>query len=284
MRILLCVSLIVTCCSYGLDLGQASGKIESAGKTVKFKHSFATIVPDSFDKTQTNFLVILCDQPIPKEVEQDPDDLMDFSRETSANALRIQSSRSGEEVSWQSVGNALGRALGRSLSGNQQRIKWQGSTDSHLQATFEDESVQMDYRLKVEFHAELVTIPPEPPITAADRLAATKSPATASYLALQRALMAGNKLKMMSLVDQTVAARMDTPDFAKDLKIVQSMQPRQIQVVRVTENADSAKLIAYGVAPAFGPGSKPKAQVGKITMIKQDGTWKLKRESWKPRN
>ena len=76
----------------------------------------------------------------------------------------------------------------------------------------------------------------------------------------------------MKGVDPAKAAQVDTPEFHRMLKMIQSMQPNDIERLRATETGDTAELdVTRG-------GGK---DTGTVKMQKLNGSWLVIRKSCK---
>ena len=70
-----------------------------------------------------------------------------------------------------------------------------------------------------------------------------------------------------------MAKQMDDPEFKQMFPMIQEMQPKNITITGGVVDGDSATLDVKDNAE--------KNSVGTVSMVKLDGKWVLKKESWK---
>jgi hypothetical protein len=109
------------------------------------------------------------------------------------------------------------------------------------------------------------------PATPAEKTAAQNSAAAKAYKSYQIALIKGDKAALMKAVDPAKAATIDTPEFPQMIKMIQSMQPKNIDVLRAKEAGDTAELTVSGSAGK---------ETGTVKMQKVNGVWLVMWESW----
>jgi len=181
----------------------------------------------------------------------------------------------GDSVSWMLKTSAAGGIVSGSRSPNPHKLQVTANRVKGRVEIDERENEHTKYFIAfdVDSAIERYVAPPAP--TAADTAAAKKHPATAAYMTFQAALMKGDKATMTKLIDPEKAKMMDTPEFPQMIKFIQEMQAKNIQVLRVAENGDSATLTVTGSAGK---------QKGTVTMQRRDGQWILMKESWQHAN
>lgn len=243
-------------------LAQA-GTLEVEGRKMEITHVYARKGPAKFEKGKETLQLLLADRELAFAVRTDPDAVRELMWNNQLNAMEF-------EFDGDTVHYSLRTSKGN-LSGSRSPNPFQlAITPTHVKGklALEDEG---RYKLDAEVDAVIERAPVEAPPTAADAVAARKSEAAKAYFALQAALMRGDKAGMMKLVDPEKAKMMDTPEFPQMVKMVQSMQPKNIQVLKATETGEAAELIVSGDAGK---------QRGKVKMAKLDGQWRVMKESW----
>lgn len=119
-------------------------------------------------------------------------------------------------------------------------------------------------------------------ITCLPSLAETISPKEA-YLKYRTALAAATKIDDLQpmLCKKANDEIKSTPAEMKPLMIglMQDMTPKTVQVVSETIGESTASLTLASNTIANDSKTKEKAQ-GKVIMVKEDGVWKIGKESW----
>ncbi|MBL8241277.1 MAG: hypothetical protein JNM66_27890 [Bryobacterales bacterium] len=252
----------------------APGKLILNGKTIPLTHVYARKAPDKFEPKLTAVYVLAVDRELPPDVRADSDAIRDLQWEEKLNGVEIQFRDGG--INWSIFAAELRGAPSGSRSPNPYTLAVDGG---RVRGTvkMEEPSKLGDLEYYYEFSADApieVKVAPPPP-TAADRAAAVTSAPAKAYMALQTALMKGDKAAIMKAVDPAKAAAIDTPEFPQMLKMIQSMQPKNIQVLRAKETGDAAVLDLSG---------NGGAEAGVIKLQKIDGNWIVMKESWKKKN
>jgi len=109
------------------------------------------------------------------------------------------------------------------------------------------------------------------------------SPAQAYQQYLEALRNAQNLSDVMPCLTRSTRARIESQSGSnplEGLKFLQAIYPREVRIVRETVNGDQATIFVEGMsADPFGGGALEKTY-GTIDMQKEDGGWKIDRESW----
>ena len=240
-----------------------AGTLEVEGRKLTITNVYVRKGPAKFEKGKETLQILVADRELPLAVRTDPDAVRELMWNQQVNAMEFEID--GDTLHY-SLRTEKGNLSG-SRSPNPLKL---AITPTHVKGKMALEE-EGKYKLDADVDAAIERAPVEVPPTPADAAAARKSEAAKTYFALQAALMRGDKAGMMKLVDPEKAKMMDTPDFAQMLKIVQSMQPKNIQVLKATETGETAELIVTGDAGK---------QRGKAKMAKPNGQWLVMKESW----
>ena len=104
-----------------------------------------------------------------------------------------------------------------------------------------------------------------------------------SYLKYRTALAGAHKIEdLQSMLCKTVnedIAHTPAPMKPMMFDLMKTTAPLSVQVVSEAVSGDNATLTLSGKSEPAG--SKVKEQTsGKVTLVKENGTWKIKKESW----
>ena len=253
-------------------LAAAPGTFTVEGSHFTLSHVYARKGPQTFDKQKESLFILAVDRELAPEVRVDPDQVRELMWSDKVNGVEVEFPGDGG-ASWLLKTGAVKASINGSRSPDPFKLTVTGErVKGRIEVDQSDSSVAK-YRFSFDVDAvierRVVVAEAEP--TAADRAAAQKLASTKAYFALQQALAKGDKAAMMKLVDPEKAKMMDTPEFPQMLKVVQEMQPKNIQVLKATEKGDTAELIATG------NGGKDR---GKVTMERRNGAWLVMRENW----
>ncbi len=127
-------------------------------------------------------------------------------------------------------------------------------------------SVKFDVSLKIELAPIEVTIS-----------GATDSEPAKGYIAYYKALMAGSLEDGKKFVVKENAEQMTGEDADLFLEFFQDGHPREATILSVDQKGKEAKLSVEGVIVACTGSDKGTAT---IEMVREDGSWKVKLESW----
>lgn len=105
--------------------------------------------------------------------------------------------------------------------------------------------------------------------------AAANSPVTKAYLAYVAALRKGDKDAILNAIDPEKAAMArNSPEWPQMLAMIQDMEPTDIVVQKSDITGDDAVLMVTGL-------NRKNLQTGKVTMMRLNDQWVVKKEAWK---
>jgi len=256
---------------FGTLLAAAPGKLILDGKTVELTHVYARQGPSKFDNKAQSTYVLAVDRELAADVRVDEDTVRHMGWDGKLNSVEIEIS--GDGISW-SIRSAQVKA---NLSGSQSPDPYKlavgggrvrGMVKMEKPGTLGDTEYYFEFSVDAAIEVKAV----RPPPGAKDKIAVQTSAAAMAYKTFQIAVMKGDKAGIMKGVDAEKAAQVDTPEFPQILKMIQSMQPKNIEVLRATETGDTAEL------DVSGGGGK---DIGVVKMQKVNGNWVVMREAWK---
>jgi hypothetical protein len=250
------------------------GKLVLNGKTIPLTHVYARTAPDKFEPKVNAIYVLATDRELSPAVRVDPDAVMELLWDKKLNAVEIQLKEDG--INWTIMSSERQSTPSGSQSPNPYKLvasggRVRGTAKMAAPSTLGD--LEYYYEFSVDAPIEAKVEPPPP--TAADRAAAASSPVGKAYMALQSALMKGDKAAIMKAVDPAKASAIDTPEFPQILKMIQAMQPKNIQVLRAKESGNTAELDLTGDGGT---------QIGVIKLQKMGDNWVVMKESWKKKH
>lgn len=253
----------------------ASGTLTIGKETIPMKYAQAIQFPDWFDKSKFGTRLVVSDVPVPAAAMSDPFAMMDAVRDGRIHAVQFEIGAEGTSFTMSIQSNKVEGSASMSSNFDVKTLKVytpvriEGALAAPTKKMF-DMSYSYDVRFAADIAPRIVPVAP----TAADTASAAKSASAQAYLAFNAAVRAGNKAKMLELSSPKVRQMMDRPDFAENLKFIQSMMPQDIKVLKAEETGDNSTLTVSG-----NEGGKTKN--GTVTMLRVSGKWTLVKESWK---
>ncbi len=254
-------------------LPAASGKLILDGKTFELTHVYARQGPSKFDEKIQMTYVLAADRELAADVRVDEETLRHMGWDGKLNSVEIGINDDG--ISWSIRSSQVKSSLSGSQSPDPYKLtiaggRVRGMVKMEKPDTLGDTEYYFEFPVDAAIEVKAV----RPPPAAKDKIAAQTSAAAMAYKTLQIAVRNGDKAGIMKGVDPEKAAQVDSPKFPQTLKMIQSIQPKNIEVLRATETGDTAEL------DVSGGGGK---NTGTVKMQKRNGNWVVMRESWKSR-
>ena len=251
----------------------APGRLILNGKTYELNHVYARRSPDILDSKKMATYVLTSDGEISARDPVDNDAIRELSWSGKINAVEIELTNGG--ISWCVLSSQIKLSLSGSRSPNPYALQMtasrvRGIVKMEAPDTLGDTTFFHEFPVNAAIESKVELRPP----TAADEAAAQSAVPAKAYLAYLVVLMKGDKAGLMKAVDPAKARVIDTPEFPEILKFIQSMQPKQVTVLRATESGDTAKLTVSG---------NGGSETGTVKMEKINGAWLVMKESWKNR-
>jgi hypothetical protein len=251
----------------------APGKLVLDGKTYELSHVYARRSPNVFEPKKMTTYLLASDIELSAADRVDNDAIRELTWSGKMNAVEIELTDGG--ISWSILSSHSKMSMSGSKSPNPFALqvtadRIRGTVKMAAPEKLGDTSYY--YEFPVDAVIEKKVEAPAP--TAADKVAAQSAASTKAYQAYLVVLMKGDKAGLMKAVDPAKGQMMDTPEFPEMLKFIQSVQPKNITVLRATEAGDKAELIVSGNAGS---------ETGTVKMQKINGAWIVMKESWKKR-
>ncbi|MFN0102821.1 MAG: hypothetical protein ACKV2U_12105 [Bryobacteraceae bacterium] len=264
---------LITAIAFSTLLSADPGKLVLDGKTYVLAHVYARKSPGKFDSKKVSTYVLAVDRELPPATRVDSDAIREMVFEGQLNGVEIELGDDG--VSWTIRSRQVQATLSGSQSPDPYKLTVSGGRVQGMVKMEKPSSVgdtEYYFEFPVDAAVEVKVEPPPP--TAADKAAAKNSEVAKAYMAYQIVLQKGDKAGMMKAVDPEKAAMIDTPEFPQILKFIQSMQPKNVEVLRAAELGDVADLTVSG---------NGGADTGTVKMKKLNGVWLVVKESWTSR-
>ena len=265
------LALLIAGCAL---LGAAPGKLIVAGKTYALPYVYARLSPDTFDAKKMKTVVVAADRALAPEVRTDPDAVRTMVWDGKLNAVEIEIGDGG--IHW----SIKAAEVAMSMSGSQSPDPYNlavagGRVKGMVKMAAPEKMGDSEYYFEFPVDAVIEKKVEAPAPTAADKVAAQSAASTKAYQAYLVVLMKGDKAGLMKAVDPDKADKINTPEFPEMIKFIQSMQPKNIQVLRAAEKGSTAELAVSG---------NGGADVGTVQMKQINGAWVVMKESWKKKN
>jgi hypothetical protein len=258
------------------EANEVSGALTIQGQTFKLTHAHARQVVDDFDKSAWITMILVTDRPIPEAARDDPMALFRLYSDGTLNGVKLEYREGGSNVSILLMSGLLDGSVSVTRSGSHVQptvftpTRVEGRAEI-AERTMGSVRIALDVRFAVDVAPRIVVAEP----TEAEIAAAQTSSASMMYLALNKAIHAGDKAGLLAAVEPDKRAMMDTPDFPQMLKAVQSMTPNNVKVLRAVETAEQAILTVSAVQP------DGRTERGKVTLTRgPNGQWYMAGEDW----
>lgn len=270
-----CAALVVVCVAVpmlAVEPGTASGSITVNGKKTELRYASAAKTKDGETK------VLISNTAVPAATLADTFAMMDLKdlvgvEITFNHDKQITSGQLYDPVGFKKFGGSISAAGMHKFDEKQF-----GSTIAgKLYMDKQDEFFGSTYQYSAEFSAVLGGGAPAkgaPAAPAGQALPAGGGDAGAAYMKYLAAMRKGDLKAIRSLVAKKRTADMDRPDFKEMLGMIQEMMPKDVKVTGGSVSGSTATLTASG------KNEDGSAAKGTITLLKEDGAWKVEKESW----
>jgi hypothetical protein len=255
--------------------GAAKGTFMANDKKFDLKFAHATTIPNPFDKKKTDTFLVVTDKEIPPGSLFDEFELMQLA----------DKGISGFTVEWkddQSVDSgtlfspAFKKVQQFSMMGRQ-KVALTTNTKDRIAGTVSvapDTFFDDKYQYTATFDIPIETKTPEKPVV----LKGTKLPADGgepakAWQAYRKAIQSGDVAAIRKSVAKDLVKDTEDPDFKKMLGVIQAMQPKKVKINGGSVDGDKATLLVTSL--------DEKNTTGTVTMVRENGQWKLSKEDWK---
>ena len=274
-RTLFVLVLIALFVSVPAIAASAKGTMTVNGKTMKLNYGYATTKKNPFDKKKTDVVVLVTDKEIPAGAQFDEFAVMslvdqgitgftvEIDPDKSVNSGLLFSPAFKKMHSFSSVGK--------------QKVELTAMTKDHIAGTISmpaDDFFDEKYQFSATVDLPVEAKPGEKKV----ELKGTPLPADGgeplkAWQAYRQAIQKGDIAAIRKSVTKEMAKQTEDPDFKKMLGMIQEMQPKKVKFKSGSVDGNTATLLVDNL--------DEKNSAGTITMTKEDGAWKLQKESWK---
>lgn len=259
----------------------ADGTLTINGKTVQLKYAYAVTKEDPFDKKKKATQLLVTDQAIPADAASDEFKLMEVRDKQKLNGVMVLITDDKRIVSG-AVYSPLLKKMSFVSGVGMQKLELTAFTPARVAGRvwlekpddFFDNIYQYDITFDVPVGAQKSDKPEQPKGTP---LPAGGGDPGKAYDAYRKALMSGNLPLLRKSVIPEMAKQIDTPEFKDQLKLIQAMQPKNVKVTGGAVDGETATLLATAK-------DANETSNGTITMVREGGVWKVKKESWRSKS
>jgi len=259
--------------------GTARGTLTVNGKTVQLKYSYAALKQDPLEKKKQATSVLITDQAIPADAAGDEFKLMDVRDQQKINGVMILVTEDGQIVSG-ALYSPLMKKMDYVSGVGMQKLDLKTHDANRIAGKVwlekPDDFFDNVYQYNVTFDAPISAAKAKdaPPVLKGKALPAGGGDPGKAYEAYRKALLAGDVAGLRKSLAAERAKDLDSPEFKKNLALIQAFQPKTVKITGGAVDGDTATLL--GKASDDG-----QTSTGEITMVKEGGAWKLSKESWK---
>lgn len=259
-----------------LAAGTVDGTFTANGKKVKLTHAYAAPKENPFDKKKTDIVVLITDREMPPEAVHDDFALM--RAQEGVNGLTIQITADKSIISGQ-VFSPNFKKMTQFSGVGMQKLEVTAMTANRIAGKVsvpKDDFFDNIYEYSVTFDVP-VTAKPKPAALKGTPLAAGGGEPGAAYEKYRKAMKSGDLAALRKALAAEMVKQMDAPDFKEMFPMIQAMQPKTVKIVSGAIDGDTATL------KAEAKDSANELSYGTVTMVKEGGAWKMKKESWRNR-
>jgi hypothetical protein len=272
---ILATALLVTIATaHAADPGTASGKITIEGKSTELKYAMSRATKNPFHDDQQDVEILISNIPV-SAADFDTFKLMKLVDTAQLTAVSVEINPEKSVISGSMYSPAFNKYGGHFSATGMHELETTtfAGTDvaGKLYMAKPDTFDKIHFVYSVDFHAVPGKLP-EPSKTA-KALPAGGGDAGDAYRSYMKVLTAGNIPELKKRLTASRATQLDSPEIKKLLPMIQAMQPTNIKVTGGSIDGNTATLKATGMSD----GAKND---GTITMVKENGAWKVEKESW----
>ncbi|MEA2238798.1 MAG: hypothetical protein QOC81_3522 [Thermoanaerobaculia bacterium] len=263
--------------------GTVKGSLTANGKTVALTHAYAQARKSPFDKTKSVVQLIVTDQELSPAAASDDIELMQAQDKQQLSGFTATFDDSKQLISATVFSPAFKKM--KQFSGvGMQKAELTAMTPTRLAGTvsmakpddFFDERYQ--YNATFDLPVGKPAGPPPPPTLKGTPLPAGGGEPGKAYAAYLKNLTAGDEKAFLSGVTAARAKEASSdPDFKKLFPLIKAMQPTGVKVTSGAIDGNNATLVVTGK-------DGDNVSRGTVTMVKENGAWKVEREEWKSRS
>ena len=281
MRFALLVSLFAALPALATGPGTATGTLTVNGKAAKLTHAYAARRADPFDKSKQATYIVLADQEVPPAAVFDMAEMMMYDDKHHLNDITLLVTDDKQVVS---VGiDSPNLTMGHFSGVGRQKLDLTAMDAKHVAGRIylekPDDFFKNTYQYDVAFDAPFLAAPKA---AGPEALKGTPLPAGGgdpgkAYMAYTKVIAAGDLKALRKALAAERGKDLDDPDFKKMFPLIQAMQAKNIKVTGGAVDGNNATLLATGK-------QGDATANGTITMVREGGTWKVAKESWKSKS
>lgn len=267
------VTCLVMAAATAVAAGTASGTMEVNGKVIQLTHAYALLVENWMEKDQNATLLLLSDRALPEKVLNEKSNIFDY-RDSGMNGIKMEFFGSGDNYSMNIVGGGVSGSF--SASGTFDASQFTVFEPARISGKIaaEKDFGETQFKYDVSFETDVRPRQVKKKATPEEMKSAQSTESAKAYLAFNQAVREGKLDAIRASVIPERAEMMDKPEFKEMLGMIQMMMPSDIQVVKATEEGDTAELELSGKE-----GDKEKE--GTVSLRKMNGKWLIAGESWR---
>jgi hypothetical protein len=259
--------------SPALLAGSAEGFIQVGSIRKELHFAKAARVKDRFEPAKQVLHLVLSDVAVPSKAIFDGARLFAITSRSDIQVIELDFSEDG--VKW--FFSVKGMPGSRSMSASPNPFPYQivggvmhGKIQTKSEALSEDAPA---IEVSVTYSAEIEKPAVEPAPTAADTAAAQHSAAGKAYLDRLDGVQKGDRARLMTVSSPEERQQLEGADFNQILPMLQSMQPKNVKILKAVDTATASSLWLSGIVEG-------KPQKGEVEMHLVDGHWLVTLEVW----
>ncbi|MEA2162309.1 MAG: hypothetical protein QOK37_436 [Thermoanaerobaculia bacterium] len=263
--------------------GSVNGSLTANGKTFALKHAYAQTRKSPFDKAKSVVELIVTDQELSPAAASDSIELMQAQDKQQLSGFTATFDDSKQIISATVFSPAFKKMKQFSGVGMQKAVltamtstRVAGSVSMAKPDDFFDEHYQ--YNATFDLPIGKPAGPPPPPTLKGTPLPAGGGEPGKAYTVYLKNLTAGDMKSFLGGVSAARAKEASSdPDFKKLFPLLQAMQPTGLKITGGAIDGNNATLLATGK-------DGDNISRGTITMVRENGAWKVEKEEWKSRS
>ena len=253
----------------------ATGSFTVNGKTFNLKNAYAVNKKNPFDKKKTDVLIVLTDKELPAGALFDDFALMSLTDQgISGVTFAVDADK---RINTGTIFSPSFKKMKQFSSTGNQKLDLKTWTKDRVAGSVTmpaDDFFDEKYQYSATFDAPIQTKPAEKPVT----LSGTPLPAgggepAKAWQAYRKAMTSGDLKAIRATIASEMVKQTEDPDFKKMLPVIQAMQPKHVKIQRGSVDGDTATLLVDDL--------DEKNSHGTITLRRENGQWKLRKEAWK---
>lgn len=274
------IALLLCALPLAASTATVDGTLTVNGTSTKLTHVYAVTRANPFDKAKSATLLIATDTELPPAALVDEFEFMRATMKLPFSGIECLIDPADGSVSTLVVHSPNLKKLDQFSSVGAQKLELSANTASHIAGhlflpkpdDFFDNIYQYDFR----FDTPVSNVKAPNPVDAltGKRLPAGGGAPGQAYRAYRKVLMAGDLAALKKSVSKERQADFSDPDFKKMFPVIQAMQPAEVKIIAGSIDGDTATLIVEGKA-------EHETSSGRITLLREDGGWKVAKEDWK---